>query len=192
VEYREGNMMNLNYRDIEDIDNEEEYEMVPLESVMSGYGQMNTMPFMGMNPNVGMNPSMGMPMGYMQDENMDMNPNRDINAWMGMQQGMGMNQFNEDTSMNGFNPIGMMYGDALMDGYEDEGSRQQDMYLNKDSYNSQNRFNPKYNEVDSIVRKIERYNPQIFRLLTRCKIPYAGAKGLVRRIVRLTLMYSGD
>ena len=33
--------MNLEDRNIEDIDIEEEYEMVPFEPMMYGYGQMN-------------------------------------------------------------------------------------------------------------------------------------------------------
>ncbi len=184
--------MNLEDRDIEDIDMTEEYDMMPLEPMMYGYGQMNMMPNMGinqslgMNPNMGMNSNMGMPMGYMQD----MNPN------MGMYPCMGMNQFNEGALMNTPNPVGMMYGDSPINDYsdEDEGLRQLGMYDDKDSfkgqYNNPHKYSPKHNDVDYIVRRIERYNPAIFRILTRCGIPYAEAKTIVRRIVRMTLMYS--
>ena len=41
--------MNLEDRNIEDIDMDEEYEMIPFEPMMYGYGQMNNMPNMGMN-----------------------------------------------------------------------------------------------------------------------------------------------
>ena len=205
MEYGEA-MMNLEDRNIEDVDMQEEYEMIPLEPMMYGYDQMNMMPNMGMNPSMGMNPNMdmnpnmGMPMGYMQDvnPNMEMNPWMGMNPNMGMSPCMGMSQFNEGMFMNGFNPMGMMYGDISMNDNdeEDEGSRQQGQYQDKepfkDQYNNPNKFNPKYNDIDSIVRRIERYNPAIFRLLTRYGMPYAEAKGIVRRIVRLTLMYSEE
>ena len=154
-------MMNLEDKKNEDIDMREEYEMIPLESMMYGYDQMNMNPIMGMNPSAGMDPSMGMPMGYMQDANLDMG----MNPWMRM------NQFNEGMFMNSFNPMGMMYGNASMNDYDDEGSRQEGNYGEeetfKDEYNKPNRINPNYNDTDSIVRKIERYNPAIFRVLTR-------------------------
>jgi len=183
--------MNLVDRNIEDI---EEYEMIPFEPMMYGYGQMDNMPSMGMNPSKDMNPSMGMPMGYMQDAS----PNMEMNPWMGMNPCMGMKQFNEDMFMNGFNPMAMMNGEESMKDYDDEneGSRQMGNYGDKqpfnDGYNNPNKFNPKYNDVDSIVRRIERYNPAIFRILDRCGMPYAQARDLVRRIVRLTLMYSEE
>ncbi|MBU3090660.1 hypothetical protein K2F40_10640 [Clostridium sp. CM028] len=173
--------MKLEDRNIEDIDMKEEYEMVPLEPMMYGYGQMNMMPNMGMNPNVGMNPNMGMQMGDMQD----VNPNMGINSIMGM------NQFNEDMFMNGSNPMGMTYGDVSMKGFEqgDEDLRQLDNYQDRSPFD---RPNPQYNDVESIVRRIERYNPAIFRRLNRCGIPYLEAKEIVRRIVRVTLMYRDE
>jgi len=164
--------MSIEDRNIDDID---EYEMIPFEPMMYGYEQMD------------MRPNIGMPMEYMQD----VDPNMGMNPWMGMI------QFNEGMPMNGFNPMGM-YDDASMKDYEDEDevSRQPDNYgdkeLYKDGINNPNKFNPKYNNVDSIVRRIERYNPAIFRRLTRCGMPYAEARDIVRRIVRLTLMYSEE
>jgi len=141
--------MNLEHRNFEDIDMNEEYEMVPFEPMLYSYGQMNSMP------------SMGMP-------------------------------------MNDINSMDMMYGDAPIKDYqgENEGLRQKDVYEDrepfKDGYNNPNKFNPKYNDVDYIVRRIERYNPGIFRKLTRCGIPYPEARDIVRRIVKLTLMYSEE
>lgn len=51
---------------------------------------------------------------------------------------------------------------------------------------------PGYNylKVDRIVNRIERNNPGIFRFLESKGIPYMRARNFVRRIVRLTLMYS--
>ncbi|MCJ7691008.1 MAG: hypothetical protein MUO60_17070 [Clostridiaceae bacterium] len=157
--------MKVDYRDIEDI---EDYEMVPIESMMQGFSQMNNRPIMGMNPDMGMDP------------------------YMGMEPWMGMGQFNnEGMFMNGSDPMGMPYAD--MSAYEDDGLSEQDMNGDRKPYDSgYNKFNPKYNDVDSIVRKIERYNPGIFRMLTRCGIPYARVVGLVKRIVRLTLMYRDE
>nr|MBK5234301.1 hypothetical protein [Clostridium sp.] len=94
--------------------------------------------------------------------------------------------------MNGFNPMGMMYGDTSMNEYEDEEneeSSQVDNYEDREAYNRPIRPNPQYNDADSIVRRIEKYNPAIFRHLTRCGIPYVEVREMVRRIVRLTLMY---
>ena len=109
-----------------------------------------------------------------------------------------MNQFNEDMSMSGFTPMGMTYGDISIkyDEDENESSRHLDKHGDiedfKDGYNKSNKFDVPYNDVDSIVRRIERYNPLVFRLLNRCGMPYAQAKDVVRRIVRLTLMYSEE
>ena len=153
--------MNLEDRKIEDIDMREEYEMIPLEPMMYGYGQMNMMPSMGINQSMGMNP------------------------WMGM------SQFNEDMSMDSFDSMAMMYGDESNNDYDYdyEGLRQLDKEPFRDGYN---KSNPQYNDVDFIVKRIERYNPAIFRRLTRCGIPYEEAKEIVRRIVRLTLMYRDE
>jgi len=168
-------MMNLEDRKIEDIDNQEEYEMVPFEPMMYGYGQMNMKPSMGMSPKMDMYTDMDSNMGYTEDvdSNMEMNPLLGMNPWMSM-----------------------MYEDGAVQDLSEEGEslRPVDNYgdneLFKDGYNNPNKFNPKYNDVDSIVRRIERYNPAIFRMLTRYGMPFAEARGIVRRIVRLTLMYS--
>lgn len=46
-----------------------------------------------------------------------------------------------------------------------------------------------FNEVDRILNKIERNNPEIFQLLKLYNMPYPVARKLVRRIIRLTLNY---
>ncbi|MGH4118806.1 hypothetical protein [Clostridium sp.] len=150
--------MKVDYRNIEDIEDKEDYEMVPLESIMQGFNQM------GMDPNMGMDP------------------------WMGME------RFNnEGIFMNGSGPMGMPYADVDMRDYEDYGLSEQNMYEDRKPYDhGYNKYNPKHNDVDSIVRKMERYNPEIFRMLTRCGIHYAGAVGLVKRIVRLAFMYRDE
>jgi hypothetical protein len=157
-------MMKVDYRNIEDIEDEEDYEMVPLESMMQGFAQMYGRPSNGMNTNMGMDPYMG------------------------------MGQFNnEGMFMNGSSPMGMPYGDVDMSAYENNGLSEQDMYGDRKPYDDgYNKYKSKHNDVDSIVRKIERYNPEIFRMLTRCGIHYAGAVGLVKRIVRLAFMYRDE
>ena len=173
--------MKLEDRNIEEIDNEDEYEMVPLEPMMYGCGQMNMMP------------NMVMTSGCMQDTNlnmrmsscMGMNQNTGINPWMGV------SQFNESMFTNDFNPMGTMYGEEDKNDYED--SSQLDKYQNREPVNDQyNKPKPQYNDVESIVFRIEKFNPAIFRRLTRCGIPYAEAREIVRRIVRLSLMHRDE
>jgi|GEM_PF-1733624 len=172
-------------RDIQDIDMREDYEMVPLEPTVCRCGQMNRMQ------------SMGMPIGCMQE----VNPNVMMNSFMGMNQNiginpwMGMGQFNEGMCRDGFEPIGEMYGDVSINDYEEENeeSSKLDKYEEKEIYRDQyNRPDPQYNDVEAIVRRIEKYNPAIFRRLTRCGIPYAEAREIVRRIVRVSLMYRDE
>ena len=177
--------MKLEDSDIDDIDMDEEYEMVPLEPMMYGYGQMNMIPYMGMTG------------GYMQDvnSNMRMDSLTEMNPWSGM------GQFNDDMYRNEFNQFGRMYGEASMNDYqeENEGLEKLDKYQDteqvREQYNKPimpGRPNPQYNEVDSIVRRIERYNPAIFRRLARCGITYAESREIVTKIVRVTLMYRDE
>jgi hypothetical protein len=156
-------------RKIEDVDMFEDYEMIPLEPMMYGYDQMNMMPCMDFNQ------SYDMAMGFRQDVNpnaeiypMEPNMEMDTDTVTGMNPWMQTGEFNESMFMSGFNPMRMMYGDVSIKNSQDE------------------------NDVDSIVRKIERYNPLVFRQLSRYGMPYAQAKAVVRRIVRLTLMYSEE
>lgn len=46
-----------------------------------------------------------------------------------------------------------------------------------------------YDEVSEIVRRIERFNPGIYRRLNYFGVPYAASRRIVRRIVTLTLEY---
>jgi len=178
--------MNLDDRDI-DIDNEE-YEMVPFEPMMYGYGQMNNMQGMDMSPSMNMNPNMGM------NPYMDMSPNMGMPYMQDVNPNIDMDQ-NDDMFMNSFNPISMMYGDTSIQDNDNEDLREMDKYKDKESYKdayNPNRYNPKFNDVDSIVRRIEKYNPAVFRVFTSCGLPYAEARASVKRIVRLTLMYSEE
>ena len=195
--------MKQDHRNIEEVDMFEEYEMIPLEPMMYGYDQMNMVPVRDFNH------SYDMSMGFRQDvnsnagmypmePNIEMDTNTDTDTDTGMHQWMEAGEFNDNMFMSGFNPMSMMYGDVYMKDEQDEnkGSSQMDRYGdaadNKDEYNRPSKFNEKHNDVDSIVRRIERYNPLVFRLLSRCGMPYAQAKAVVRRIVRLTLMYSEE
>ncbi len=56
-------------------------------------------------------------------------------------------------------------------------------YYNKDYYDR---------DVRKILRKIETYNPGIFRYLAMYGVPYNAAKKIIRRVIRLTLMYYDD
>jgi len=171
----------------EDIDMSEEYEMVPLEPMMYGYDQMNMMP------------NMGMPVGYMQElnSNRGMNPLRGMNKNMGINPWMGMSQFNYARSMNELNQLNRMYRNEAMDDYEEEN----EILGHMDKYQDTNQYdrpsmtvspNLQYNEVDSIVGKIERYNPAIFRRLTRNGNAYVDAREIVARIVNVSLMYKDE
>jgi len=110
------------------------------------------------------------------------------NPWMGMNQFNGM--FRE-----GFNPNGMMFGDESRVDY-DEGNEdfsQMDKYQDRQPVQNQyNKHDPNYNDVDSIGRKMEQYNPAIFKRLNRGGIPYVEAKEIVNKIVKLTLMYRDE
>jgi len=46
-----------------------------------------------------------------------------------------------------------------------------------------------FSEVNRILNKIEKNNPEIFQLLKLYNMPYPVARKLVRRIIRLTLNY---
>lgn len=84
--------------------------------------------------------------------------------------------------------FGMMNEDEIMEIDEDgdiefEANEAEDV-RRKEAY--------KYNEVNNILRKIERYNPGIFRYMRMYGIPYPAARLLCRKIIRLTLMYYDD
>jgi hypothetical protein len=171
---------------------------------MGMYPSMNMCPCMGMNSNMGIDPNMEMNRSMETNPSIEISPNIDLRPNMDMDPDIGTNpwmetsQFNEDMFMSGFTPMGMMYGDISMKGDEDENESVRHLDNNggiedfKDGYKKPNKFDGKYNDVDSILRRIERYNPLVFRLLNRCGMPYTQAKDVVRRIVRLTLMYSEE
>ncbi|APC41351.1 hypothetical protein [Clostridium estertheticum] len=163
----------------DDIDMIEEYDMVPLQSMMYGYDQMNMMS------------NMGMPVGYMQDinSNMETNQYRGINPWVGM------GQFNYARSMNEFNQLGRMYRNEAMEDYDELNKNKS--YIDKyqdQPYIPSMTASPslQYNEVDSIVKRIEKYNPAIFRRLTRYGNSYVEAREIVSRIVKVSLMYRDE
>jgi hypothetical protein len=60
----------------------------------------------------------------------------------------------------------------------------------KDKYDYKKKYHDyDYKDINRIVRMIERYNPGIYRRMRMYGIPYPEANRLVRRIVRLSLMY---
>ena len=211
--------MKLGDKNIEDIEREdirdimEEYEMMPLESMMHGYNPMNIMQNMNMNPYAAINPNMGMNMGMYQNPCMKscqgMSPNMGMNSCMGMYPHMEMDMdikmgtnpymemagFEEEMFENGFSHMSRMYEDNQnMYFVNNEELRQQDKYGDlgslKDEYNNLDRYDEDYNEVDSSVRSIEKFNPEILRSFSKYKIPYTEAKNMLKKIVKLSLMYN--
>ena len=169
--------MNIEDNNSEDIDMIEEYEMVPLQSMMYGYDQMNMMS------------NVGMPMGSIPDVNfnMGMNQYRGINPWMGT------GQFNYARSMNEFNQSCRMYRNENMEDDRDENSElgYSDKYQDSNQYDRPSMTsspNLQVSEVDSIVEKIERYNPAILRRLTRNGNPYVEAREIVTKIDRKSVV----
>lgn len=168
---------------IEEKDTLEEYEMIPLDPRMYGYEQRN------MTKDYDFTPGIEKTIGYMNNANlgmemypsMGMYPNINRCPYMGINQNMEMNR---DMQVNPSIETSLNFGaPSNMD---------TDIEEFKDEYNDLNRIDETCNDVDSIVRKMERYNPSVFRLLNRCRMPYTEANDVVRRIVRLTLMYSEE
>lgn len=95
---------------------------------------------------------------------MDFNQSHDI----GLNEWMETRDPNEDMYMSRFNPMDMMYGDANINELQGE------------------------SDVDFIVSRIERYNPLAFKMLRGCEMEYGEEKAMVRRIVKLTLMYNEE
>lgn len=73
-------------------------------------------------------------------------------------------------------------------GYEEEyeftGDEGSDRDVDNDDYD--------YNEVRMILMKIQRYNPGIFKAFLRMGMPYYEVRRLMRKIIRLTMMYSEE
>ncbi|MCY6370757.1 hypothetical protein [Clostridium ganghwense] len=110
--------------------------------------------------------SMGMP-GMIMPQMMEM-------SGMMMPQMMGM--------------MGRMYQPDMMEMDEME----EEDYGEEEGNESRGKESYRPNEVNRILRKIERYNPGIFRTMGMYGIPYPTARRLCRRIIRLTLMYYDD
>ena len=66
-------------------------------------------------------------------------------------------------------------------GYDDEDD-DRDKY--QDDYD--------YNDVRLILMKIQRYNPGIFKALMRTGMPYYEVRRIIRKIIRLTMLYMKD
>lgn len=49
-----------------------------------------------------------------------------------------------------------------------------------------------YNDVRLILMKIQRYNPGIFKALMRTGMPYYEVRRIIRKIIRLTMIYMKD
>ncbi len=49
-----------------------------------------------------------------------------------------------------------------------------------------------YNDVRLILMKIQRYNPGIFKALMRTGMPYYEVRRIIRKIIRLTMLYMKD
>ena len=47
-------------------------------------------------------------------------------------------------------------------------------------------------DANKILMKIEKYNPGIFRYLRMYGVPYPVAKKIIRKIIKVTLMYYDD
>jgi len=56
-----------------------------------------------------------------------------------------------------------------------------------DELTRKKKYTPK--EINKILIKIERYNPGVFREMKIHGMPYESAKGLLKNIIRLTLIY---
>ena len=137
-------------------------------------------------------------------EMIPMEPMMSLNDYVPAQQTMAMNEdMYEDDMMpfeGGFFPTGnMMYLDYVMptmneEYYPDNEERYdlEEEYYRKKKKSKHHYHDHDYNDVNKIVRKIERYNPGIYRMMRFYGVPYPVANRLIRRIVRLTLMYYDD
>ncbi|MCY6485066.1 hypothetical protein OW763_12025 [Clostridium aestuarii] len=107
-----------------------------------------------------------------------------------MPYGMPMNMNCIPNPMSGMMMNQMMYGrnDMLRtDNIETSG------YFDEDKIDdTRKKDNYRPNQVNRILRNIERYNPGIFKQMMMFGIPYPTAKKICRRIIRLTLMYYDD
>lgn len=169
-------------------DIEEDYDMVPMsqESMcMQNYCMMPGMNEMGEVQSVqGMNSMQNM-QGMSPMQNMQgVSPMQNMQGMSPMQNMQGMNPMQ---SMQWMNPMQCMQGmeDMKDDMYDDDmSSSDSDECGMRDN----DRYKPK--DVDKILKKIERYNPGVFRLMRMYGVPYPVARRICRRIINLTLKYS--
>lgn len=171
--------------------NDVEYDMIPMESKLSPEdfmtrGEMGFRQQPGINPLSSGSPYTGIPYG--------------LGFPFGPQFMGGPAIFPPGTYSSydeGMFPIG---GEALfyeedyeVEGNEREMDNREPQYNKKDYYDEDYNYKDKdYKDIRRIIMKIQRYNPGIFRTLMRYGMPYYEARRLVRRIVRLTLIYEDD
>ena len=77
-----------------------------------------------------------------------------------------------------------LHGGYDFSGYGDEEDDEEDREKYKDDYD--------YNDVRLILMKIQRYNPGIFKALMRTGMPYYEVRRIIRKIIRLTMLYMKD
>jgi len=152
--------------DIDDI-TYEEYELVPLAPMDHTSIPEEMKEFMSMCCMMGM-----MPMSNL------MNP---------IQRILGANEFSDEKeSLNKKNEISNV------------GSRSNQRNISNRYFSEEDRFNPNieddyevysYGKIDKVVDLIEKNNPALFKFLEKNDIPYDRARKLIKRVVRLTLMY---
>ncbi|SHH94254.1 hypothetical protein [Clostridium grantii] len=146
-----------------DSDYNEEMEMNEDFDSMYEMMPMPMMPFFMSNMNMG-------------DMGKEMDPSR-INAYNF--QNMALNQMMPQ-QMAGYNMQSGLDEDIAEDEVV-EPMRKKKKY--DDKYDTQR-------QVNMVLRSIRRYNPGVFRYLNMYGVPYEASNKIVRRIIRLTLMYS--
>ncbi|KYH34472.1 hypothetical protein CLTEP_15200 [Clostridium tepidiprofundi DSM 19306] len=140
-------------------------------------------------------------------EMVPMEPMMNLNEYAPVQQTMSMNEYGYEDNDDmvplegGFFPTSnMMYLDYMIPteneeyytDIEERYDQECDCYRKKKKNKHHDHDYHNYNDVVRIVRKIERYNPGIYRMMRFYGVPYPVANRLLRRIVRLTLMYYDD
>lgn len=160
--------MDSNYDEEMDrnVDFDSEYEMMPMPIAPMFMPGMNMGMNMGMMGN-GMNPEM---MGNVMNPEMM----RAYNF-----QDMGMFQMMPPQAA-GFN-FPDFYDEDVSDDDLNESSRKKKPKKDKYGYQKQ---------VNRIFNQMRRYNPGVFRYLRMYGLPRYAAERIVKRIIRLTLMYS--
>ncbi|MFD3157646.1 hypothetical protein ACFIJ5_12385 [Haloimpatiens sp. FM7330] len=156
-------------------DMEDEYDMVPISSDMMS---MQMMPY-----NYNMQDQMMMQQMMMQQmmgmQCMSMMPNTMNSMQCAPMPPMMPNEMNS-MQCTPMMPNEMMNEEG-MEEYETDSEDEDDM-----------RYKKKPRDVNRILRKIEMYNPGVFRMMRSYGIPYPVARRICRRIIRLTLMYCDD